>query len=213
MRFVIACVLTSVVMAAGQEPASSPKTPKPDLTNPAAFTETAPATYVARFDTSIGEIQIRVTRAWSPHGADRFYNLVKAGFYDECRVFRVVPNFMAQFGIHGDPAVAAAWNKAYIPAERARVSNSRGRVSFAMTQLASTRATQVFINYANNSRLDIDGFAPFGEVLTRMALVEQFFDGYGEGVPQSLIVAGGNALLQAVAPKLDFIKTATIVDQ
>jgi peptidyl-prolyl cis-trans isomerase A (cyclophilin A) len=186
--------------------------PRRDLTNPAAFTETSPATYVVRLDTTIGEILIRVTRAWSPHGADRFYNLVKAGFYDDCRFFRVVPNFMAQFGIHGDPAVAKAWDKAFIPAERARVSNTRGRVSFAMTQLASTRSTQVFINFGDNSKLDIDGFAPFGESLTRMALVEQIYDKYGELIPQSLIVAGGNALLRTVAPKLDFIRTATIVD-
>ena len=178
--------------------------------NPAALTETAPETFNAVFDTSVGTFVVRATRAWAPHGADRFYNLVKAGFYDGCRVFRVVPKFMAQFGIHGDPAVSAAWKDATIPVDRARMSNTRGRITFAQGQLASSRTTQVFINFGDNSRLDKDSFAPFGEVITSMLIVERLYSEYGEGVDQGLIVTGGNALLDQVLPRLSYIKTARI---
>jgi len=184
--------------------------PGRDLTDVASFNATAPETYTAHFDTTVGIFVIRVERDWAPHGADRFYNLVRAGFYDNCRFFRVIPSFMAQFGIHGDPAVSAAWSKATIPADRPRVSNTRGRVTFAMNTLATTRTTQVFINYGNNSRLDIDGFAPFGEVTSSMLLVERIFSEYGEGPDQALIQAAGNAFLTRFLPKLDYIKKATI---
>lgn len=183
---------------------------KPALTDVAAFNQTAPESYKVLFETSAGSFAVRVTRAWAPHGADRFYNLVKNGFYDGCRFFRVVPKFMAQFGIHGDPAVSAAWKDATIPAERARVSNTRGRIAFAQGLLASSRTTQVFISYGDNSRLDKDGFAPFGEVVTSMVLVERIYSDYGEGIEQSLIQAGGNALLTQQLPRLDYIKTAAV---
>ena len=144
------------------------------------------------------------------HAADRFYNLVKNGFYDDCRFFRVVPKFMAQFGIHGDPAVSAAWKDAMLPAERARVSNTRGRLTFAQGVLASSRTTQVFISYGDNSRLDKDGFAPFGEVVSSMLIVERIYSEYGEGPEQSAIQAGGNLFLNHYLPRLSYITSAIV---
>ena len=183
---------------------------KPALTDVAAFNETAPEIYRTLFVTSAGSFAVRVTRAWSPHAADRFYNLVKNGFYDDCRFFRVVPKFMAQFGIHGDPAVSAAWRDATLPAERARVSNTRGRVTFAQGVMASSRTTQVFINYGDNSKLDLDNFAPFGEVVTSMLIVERIYGEYGEGADQAAIQAGGNPFLKQYLPRLDYIRSATV---
>ncbi len=189
--------------------------PKVDLTNPAAFTEKAPDVYLAQFDASIGTFIIRVTRNWAPNAADRFYNLVKNGFYDECRFFRVVPTVLVQFGIHGDPAVSAAWLKAYIKPDRARMSNTRGRISFAAASAAatdqSTRATQVFINYGDNNKMDLEGFGAFGEVITSMVMVERIFDKYGEAADPLQLMTLGNAWLIQAAPEMDYIKTATIV--
>jgi peptidyl-prolyl cis-trans isomerase A (cyclophilin A) len=185
--------------------------PHRDLTNPAAFTETAPATYQARFDTSAGTFTILVTRAWAPNSADRFYNLVKAGFYDECRFFRVVKDFVAQFGVHGDPAVQAAWNKALIPGDRPKMSNTRGRITFATARASSSRATQVFINFGDNSKkLDSEGFAPFGQVTSGMVMVDRMFSQYGEGPDPVKLLTGGNEFLLKSLPGLDYVKTATI---
>ena len=184
--------------------------PTPPLTSPAAFTETAPDTYRAVLDTTVGFIVIRVQRDWAPHGADRFYNLVKSGFYDECRFFRVVKDFVAQWGIHGDPAVAAAWERATLPVDRAIMSNTRGRITFAQGNLATSRATQVFVNLKDNSRLDINSFAPIGEVVTSMLIVDRIYHEYGEGIDQGAILTGGNALLAQAFPRLSYIKTAKI---
>jgi cyclophilin family peptidyl-prolyl cis-trans isomerase len=224
---VIATLLSTCAIGAGvvqsQKPASAQgatadkpagaqgaRADKPDLTKVTAFTATAPEVFTAVFDTTVGVFVVRVTRAWAPNGADRFFNLVGAGFYDGCRFFRVVPKFMAQFGIHGDPAVSAAWKDATIPVDRARVSNTRGRITFAQNLIASSRSTQVFINFGDNSRLDKDSFAPFGEVVSSIIIVERLFSEYGEGIEQSLIYKGGNALLAQVLPRLDYIKSATI---
>jgi peptidyl-prolyl cis-trans isomerase A (cyclophilin A) len=207
----IRTLLTLVAACVGLAGASAqvPR-PRPALTDVAAFNETAPDVYRVLFVTSAGSFTVRVTRLWSPHAADRFYNLVKNGFYDDCRFFRVVPKFMAQFGIHGDPAVSAAWKDATLPAERARVSNTRGRLAFAQGLLASSRTTQVFISYGDNSRLDKDGFAPFGEVVSSMVIVERIFSEYGEGAEQSVIQAGGNSFLNQYLPRLDYIRSATV---
>jgi peptidyl-prolyl cis-trans isomerase A (cyclophilin A) len=180
------------------------------LANPANFTETAPPAFRAVFDTSVGVFVVQVHREWAPHGADRFYNLVKSGFYDGCRFFRVVPKFIAQWGIHGTPAVAQAWSEARIPRDRARQSNSRGRVTFAMAGNPDSRTTQVFINYGNNNRLDIDGFAPFGEITSSLIIVERLFGGYGEGPDQGRLTAEGNAFLDKYFPGLSYIKKATV---
>jgi peptidyl-prolyl cis-trans isomerase A (cyclophilin A) len=186
------------------------------LQTPSALTDTAPATYKVKFDTSAGPFVVDVHRDWAPHGADRFYNLVKKGFYDNVRFFRVVPNFMVQFGINGDPTVSAAWRNARIPVDRVVKSNTRGFITYAMGGTPDTRTTQVFINFQDNSRLDASGFAPFGEVISGMAVVDRIFSGYGEGAPrgkgpdQGRIQAEGNPYLMKDFSNLDYIKTATI---
>jgi len=202
------CVVAAIVLLSSA-PGARRQTP-PSLLDPSKLTATAPESFNAVFDTSVGMFVVRVTRAWAPLGADRFFNLVSAGFYNGNRFFRVVPKFMVQFGIHGDPAVSAAWKDAMLPAERSKVSNTRGRITFAQGQLASSRTTQVFISLGPNSRLDIDNFAPFGEVITSMLIVERIYSEYGEGVDQGLIVSGGNAFLAQVLPRLSYIKTVTI---
>jgi len=197
--------LTAVALVAGANQASAG-----NLLHPESLTGRAPDTFVTILDTSVGTIVIRVTRAWAPLGADRFYNLVKNGFYDDTRFFRVIPKFMAQFGLHGDPAVSAAWKDQTMPSDRPLVSNTRGRVTFAQGSLASSRTTQVFINFGDNSRLDIDGFAPFGEVTSSMIMAERLFSEYGEGPDQGRILLEGNAFLTAVFPRMSFIRKAVI---
>jgi peptidyl-prolyl cis-trans isomerase A (cyclophilin A) len=186
------------------------------LRNPAALTEQAPATFKVNFDTSKGPFEVTVHRDWAPNGADRFYNLVKAGFYDDVRFFRVIPGFMAQFGIHGNPAVMTAWRRAPIKDDPVKQSNKRGYVVFA-TAGPNTRTTQLFINFGDNAGLDKQGFAPFGQVTKGMDVVDKIYDGYGEGAPrgkgpeQGRIQSEGNAYLTKEFPKLDYIKTAKIV--
>jgi peptidyl-prolyl cis-trans isomerase A (cyclophilin A) len=180
------------------------------LLNPAALNETAPATFRANFDTSKGPFVIEVHRDWAPLGADRFYNLVKNGFYDDVRFFRVIPNFMAQFGMNGNPAVQKAWKNATLKDDPVKQGSRRGYVVFAHRG-PNTRTTQLFINYRDNSAsLNSQGFAAFGEVVSGMNVVDSIYSGYGEDPEQSLIDAQGNAYLQKQFPKLDYIKTATI---
>ncbi len=186
-----------------------------DLSNPASLNETAPATYKVKFDTSKGTFVVEVHRDWAPNGADRFYNLVKNGYYNDTRFFRVISGFMVQFGINGDPKLNRVWRDANIKDDPVRASNKRGTITFA-TAGPDTRTTQVFINFANNSGLDDQGFAPFGEVISGMEVVDSLYAGYGEGAPrgdgpdQSLIQSQGNAYLKKDFPRLDYIKTATI---
>jgi peptidyl-prolyl cis-trans isomerase A (cyclophilin A) len=181
------------------------------LRNPAALTEQAPATYRARFDTTKGTFVIQVNRDWAPMGADRFYNLIKAGFYDDVRFFRVLDGFMAQFGLNGNPAVTAIWRRQQLKDDAVKQSNRRGYVSFA-TAGPNTRTTQVFINFVDNSGLDKQGFAPFGEVVEGMNVVDNLYSGYGRNnVPdQGRITTEGNAYLTKEYPRLDYIKSATI---
>jgi peptidyl-prolyl cis-trans isomerase A (cyclophilin A) len=180
------------------------------LKDPAQLTEQAPATYRARFETSKGAFVIQVTREWAPLAADRFYNLVKSGFYDGTRFFRVRPGFMAQFGLHGDPEVSSAWRTANLRDEKPAQSNTRGRVSFTQESGPNTRFTMVFISYADNSYLDASGFAPFGEVVSGMPVLEKLNGEYGNTPDQRRIVREGNAYLSAEFPRLDSIKKATI---
>ena len=183
--------------------------------NPASLKEKAPDVFKASFEVAHGDgkaggtFVIEVHRDWSPNGADRFYNLVKSGFYDDCRFFRVVPNFMVQFGIHGDPAVAGNWRAARIPDDPAKQSNKRGYVSFA-TAGPNTRTTQMFINFKDNSFLDSQGFSAFGQVLSGMDVVDKIYSGDGERPDQGQIQSAGNAYLTKTFPKLDYIKKATI---
>jgi peptidyl-prolyl cis-trans isomerase A (cyclophilin A) len=180
------------------------------LKTPAALTETAPANYKAAFDTSAGKFVIEGHRAWAPIGADRFYNLVKNGFFDETRFFRVVPNFMVQFGINGDPAIASAWQNANLKDDPGgKQSNKKGYVTFA-TRGKDTRTTQIFINFKDNGFLDSQGFTPFGEVTSGMDVVEKITDQYGEKPNQGSVQTQGNAYLKAQFPKLDYVKKATI---
>ena len=180
------------------------------LRSPATFTEKAPATYTVNFDTSKGPFVVTVHKDWAPIGADRFYNLVKNGFYDDVRFFRAMAGFMVQFGMHGNPAVTAAWKSQTMKDDTRKQSNKRGYVTFASTQMPNSRTTQVFINLVNNPQLDSLGFTPFGEVTTGMDVVGKITTQYGDNVDQDLITRQGNAYLTKEFPKLDYIKTATL---
>jgi peptidyl-prolyl cis-trans isomerase A (cyclophilin A) len=186
-----------------------------NLANPAALVEKAPAAYKVKFDTSKGAFVIDVRRDWAPNGADRFYNLVKNGFFDNTRFFRVVPGFMVQFGISGDPKISAPWRSARIPDDKTAQSNKRGYITFA-TSGPNSRTTQVFINFKDNTFLDSQGFAPFGQVVSGMNVVDSLHSGYGEGAPsgkgpdQGRIQMEGNDYLTKSFSQLDYIKKATI---
>ncbi len=189
------------------------------LKNPAGLKEMAPATFKADFDTSAGMFIVEVHRDWAPNGADRFYNLVKNGYFDNCRFFRVISGFMVQFGINGDPALNAVWRNSRIPRDPVKQSNGRGYVTFAMQggpQGPDTRTTQVFINFGDNAQLDQSGFAPFGRVTKGMDIVEKLYSGYGEGAPngrgpdQERVQNEGNGYLTKDFAKLDYVKKATI---
>jgi peptidyl-prolyl cis-trans isomerase A (cyclophilin A) len=173
---------------------------------------TAPATYRARFETSAGAFVVEVTRAWAPAGADRLYNLVRHGFYDGGRFFRVVPGFVVQFGLSRDPAVSGRWRPATIPDDPVTQRNTRGTLTFA-TAGPNTRTTQLFINYGDNSRLDAMGFAPLGNVVEGMEVVDRIYPGYGQTPDQGLIQSQGNVYLAARFPQLDTIARATIVTE
>jgi peptidyl-prolyl cis-trans isomerase A (cyclophilin A) len=188
-----------------------------NLSDPAALNAKAPAVYNAKFDTSKGAFVVEVHRDWAPRGADRFYNLVKNGFYDNARFFRVIEGFMVQFGINGDPNIAGVWRNANIKDDPVKESNRRGTITFA-TAGPNTRTTQVFINFGDNAALDGQGFSPFGKVVSGMEVVDSLYSGYGEGAPhgngpdQGRVQSQGNAYLEQDFPKLDFIKTATIAE-
>lgn len=184
-------------------------TPPAILLNPAAFNATAPASYIARFNTSQGLVRIEVTRAAAPLGADRFYNLVRNGYYNEVRFFRVITGFVAQFGLNGSPSVNAAWRNQRIADDPVTQSNLRGTLSFA-TGGPNTRTTQVFINLVDNINLDSRGFAPIGRVITGMDVVDLFYAQYGENPDQSRIQTNGNAYLKDDFPRLDFALDAVI---
>ena len=186
------------------------------LRDPAALNEKAPATFNVNFDTSVGSFVVTVNRDWAPAGADRFYNLVKNGFFTDVRFFRAIPGFMVQFGIHGDPAVSAAWRSARLPVDKVTQSNKRGFITYAMGGSPDTRTTQMFINFGDNTNLDAMGFAPFGQVTKGMDVVDKIYQGYGEGAPrgkgpeQGRVQSEGNAYLNKEFPKMDYIKSATI---
>jgi peptidyl-prolyl cis-trans isomerase A (cyclophilin A) len=187
------------------------------LLNPAEANETAPDEFRAQFDTTKGTFVIEVHRDWAPLGADRFYNLVRRGYYDDVRFFRVLDGFMAQFGISGDPELNTAWRQARIQDDPVRESNRRGYVTYAMAG-PNTRTTQLFVNYGDNSNLDSQGFSPFGRVVEGMDVVDDLYSGYGEGAPrgrgpdQGRMQTEGNAYLAESFPDLDYINGATIVE-
>ena len=199
---------TLATLAVGVSAASPPAA----LLKPAALNAKAPASYTVRFTTTKGPFDVTVQRSLAPRGADRFYNLVRARFYDGVSLFRVVPGFVVQFGISGYPAVSSVWARAAIPDDPVKTSNSRGTITFANAG-PDTRTTQVFVNLANNQFLDKQGFAPFGTVTKGMNVVGRLYSGYGDDPTsaQGAIESEGNAFLKQQFPKLDKVLTARVV--
>lgn len=197
--------------AAAPTPAAAP-----GFSDPSKLTEHAPESFKAQFDTTKGKFTIEVTRSLAPLGADRFYNLVRSGYFKDVTFFRVIPGFMCQFGIHGDPAVSAKWREANINDDPVKGSNTRGTITFA-TAGPNTRTTQLFINFADNTRLDGMGFSPFGKVVEGMDVVDKINGEYGEGAPrgagpdQQRIQMQGNEYLKKDFPNLDHINSASIL--
>ncbi len=196
MLLVLSFVVSSGIRLMADEPAAA---------------DQAPETYKVLFETSKGDFTVEVHREWSPNGADRFHKLVETGFYDDCRFFRVLPGFMVQWGINGDPEIQKNWVKANIKDDRVTQSNQRGFITYAKSSQRNSRTSQVFINFGDNARLDADGFAPFGQVVDGMDIVDAINAQYREQPDQSLVQENGNAYLNKNFPKLDFIKKASIV--
>lgn len=198
----------AVALASGAASAATPE----KLTDPSTLTAKAPETFKAKFETTKGAFVIEVHRDWAPNGADRFYNLVKNGYFDNVKFFRVVPGFVVQFGIHGDPSIATKWLKSNITDDPVKESNKRGYLTFAMSTKPNSRSVQMFINLRDNSGLDAKGFAPIGKVISGMEIVDKLYDGYGEGLTQlqGRIADEGNAFLEKNYPQLDSIKKASI---
>jgi peptidyl-prolyl cis-trans isomerase A (cyclophilin A) len=224
IRFVIVSILAASIAAAQTLPKTAPKKPatpsgttaaktmvtRPSLYNPSSLKDKAPEQFQARFTTTKGDIVIEATRAMAPLGTDRFYNLVKYGFYNGNSFFRVVPGFVVQFGLSPTPAVNAAWEPAKITDDPVQGSNVRGAVCFA-TSGPNTRTTQLFINFGNNVQLDTMGFAVFGKVVEGMEVADKIFSGYGQNADQGRITKEGAAYLKANFPEMDSITKAVIV--
>ena len=200
------------------EPAATvlPADHNPALLDPSLATEKAPASYRVKFETTKGDFVIEVHKDWAPNGADRLYNLVKIGYYDDLAFFRAIDGFMVQFGISGYPEVNDQWREARIKDDSVKQSNTKGKVTFA-TAGQDTRTTQLFINYGDNANLDAMGFSPVGEVVSGIEVVDSLYKGYGEGAPrgrgpdQGRLQHKGNSYLKAEFPELDYIKKATVI--
>jgi peptidyl-prolyl cis-trans isomerase A (cyclophilin A) len=183
----------------------------------AAIAAPAPDSFRVAVETSKGNFTILARREWAPKGVDRFYHLVRLGYFDDVRFFRVLPGFMAQFGMHGDPKVNAAWEALRLEDDPVKAENKRGMVTFAKTSDPNSRSTQLFINTVDNLNLDGGGFAPIGEVVEGLPVVDSLYADYGEGPPfgggpdQGRMAAQGNAYLAQSFPKLDYIRQARIV--
>jgi cyclophilin family peptidyl-prolyl cis-trans isomerase len=215
----LSLVIPFLVGCGGDAPEEAEGPPLSPLLLPRQFTETAPGAFRASLETTKGVVVIEVDREWAPRGADRFYNLVKAGYYEDVTFHRVMPGFMAEFGIHPDPWVNAAWRQAIIEDEPVRKPNTRGRVSFSKSG-PNSRTVQVFINTDENRSLDGQGFSPFGEVVEGMEVVDALYSGYGEsptrggeGVYQAMAIARGDEYLKEEFPLLDRIQRAVILPQ
>ena len=207
MVFLAACDRSTPAPADTATPAPTP--PPPAAPAPVAA---APAQFKVRFETSRGPIVVLAHRDWSPNGVDRLYQLVEQGYYDDARFFRVVPEFIVQFGMHADPATNTRWTAQKVMDDPVKESNRRGMVTFAMIQgTPNSRTTQLFINLRDNAMLDQMGFPPIGEVVEGMSVVDALHSGYGETPQQGLIAAEGNAYLKRQFPKLDFVRTAKVV--
>jgi peptidyl-prolyl cis-trans isomerase A (cyclophilin A) len=208
-----ASTTTTAKPATAAKPATTAASYDHALLKPALLKDQAPAGYQVKFDTTRGEFTITVTRAWAPLGADRFYNLVKHHYFDNAHFFRVVPNFVAQFGLNANPPFNAAWEKATIKDDAHSQSNKKGTITFA-TAGPNTRTTQLFINLRDNTSLDSQGFTPFGVVDgDGMKVVNMLYDQYADnaGMDQEAITKGGKKYIDTKWPRLDMIKSATIV--
>jgi peptidyl-prolyl cis-trans isomerase A (cyclophilin A) len=219
-NILLSCLLASGLLSgcgaeAPDEGASGP--PPNPLLQPRSFTETAPADFAVRLETTKGKVVIQVTREWAPLAADRFYNLVKAGYYDGIAFHRVLDDFVAEFGIHGDPWVNAAWRQAVMVDEPVLQPNTRGRVTFSKNT-PNSRTVQVFINLKESRSLDDQGFSPFGEVTEGMDVVETLYSEYGDGPPrgegvyQAMAIARGDEYLTEEFPLLDRIERVVLLD-
>jgi peptidyl-prolyl cis-trans isomerase A (cyclophilin A) len=218
-------ILFISMLACGISLAQTPATPKkavpaakkavpaaaPNLLRPSTLKARAPEVYKVKLTTTKGDVIIQVNRAWAPIGADRFYNLVRSGFFKDAAFFRTIPNFMTQFGIPARPDVAKAWEQANLIDDRVTQSNKRGMVTFAKTGAPNSRSTQIFINFGDNVFLDAQGFAPFGQVIQGMDIVDKFFSGYGDAPDQGRITAQGKAYLDRSFPNLDRIVNAVVM--
>lgn len=217
-------VIAGAILLAAQADAAAPTQETADAE--AAEAGVAPDTFKVKFECSNGTFVAEFYKEWAPIGAQRMYDLVKDDFFNEARFFRVLEGFMAQFGIAGDPAKQTKWREKPLAVEPVTQSNTRGMISYAMAgqaakpkQTTDNRTTQLFINFGDNSNLDGMGFAPIGKVVEGMETVDALYSGYGEGAPrgrgpaQDLIQSQGNKYLQEKFPKLDYIKSATIVTE
>ena len=175
----------------------------------ASSQSSVPETYRVLLETTKGPVLVQVDRSLAPNGAQRFYELVQAKYFDGSRFYRVVPGFVVQWGAAADPQVTAKWDKT-IPDDPVKTPNARGTVSFAATDQPNSRTTHMFINLGDNAKLDQMGFAPIGRVVKGMDAIENIYPGYGEGPNQNMIAEQGNAYLSKQFPKLDYIKTARI---
>jgi peptidyl-prolyl cis-trans isomerase A (cyclophilin A) len=193
-----------------KESKAPPAPPKAVLEDPAALKERAPEVFKVRFETTKGDFVVEAHRAWSPNGVDRFYTLVKNGYYDGVKFFRVVPNFVVQFGIHGDPKIATKWLRSNIQDDPVVEGNKKGTLTYAKSGSPNSRSVQLFINLKDNSPLDDQGFAAFGRVIEGMEVVEALYGGYGDKLTnlQTEIAAKGNEFLQLNFPNLDSIERA-----
>jgi len=223
---IYACLLTllcgSLIASAQEAKKEAPKNEEKkggdsaDFSDPSKLTAKSPESFKVKFETTKGSFTVEVTRSLAPNGADRFYNLVRSGYFKDLAFFRVITGFMCQFGIHGDPKVSAAWRSAKIPDDPVKASNTRGAITFA-TAGPNTRTTQLFINFGDNANLDKMGFSPFGKVAEGMEVVDKINSEYGEGAPagrgpsQGRVQGEGNAYLKKDFPNLDYIKSASIV--
>jgi peptidyl-prolyl cis-trans isomerase A (cyclophilin A) len=206
-HFAVNLIAAALSLALAAQPTSPPTDPA--LLHPAALAAKAPAQYDVSFKTTKGTFVVAVTRSWSPHGADRFYNLVKHGFFNGAAFFRVVPGFIIQFGLSPSPAVNAAWSGANIKDDSVKTSNHAGYLSFASAG-PNSRTTQVFVNLGDNARLDGMGFSPFGKVVSGMNVVTKIYAGYGESPDQGAITAQGKTYLEKNFPSLDRIVSAKV---
>jgi peptidyl-prolyl cis-trans isomerase A (cyclophilin A) len=217
----LACSRSTAQDADTKPVAPAPTAPAhhPALLNPALATARAPDTFWVTFETTRGAFTVEVQRASSPQGADRLFNLVQIGYFEDVAFFRVISGFMAQFGIHGDPMIAERWSDANIQDDPVIQSNKRGMLTYAMSSQLNSRSTQFFVNYKDNLSLDGMGFAPVGEVVRGMEVVDALYSGYGEGAPSGIgpdqmqVQLQGNIYLKSQFPKLDYIKRAVLSDK